>query len=311
MAISSVEVNNFLVFRGAFSVDFCPGVNVIIGGNGTGKTTMMKIMYFNTESRIITAGQTDEIYAELYITNDDSVEVYFQGKLDGLDYKFCSTPEEGYQAVYIPEKDMLSNAKGLPETWEYGDSDFSQIDIDIIKKARILAKKPKQALYLKICNLIGGEPKSEGESFFMKRDDLKTPIHFSHEASGYRKLGLLALLIRNEQIKPGSVLFWDEPENSLNPEIVPVLVGILLELAQNGVQIFVTTHDYNLARYFDVRKNKDIPVMFHNFSKDDKGYISCVSSVEYIKISHNLLESSSADLFKAVVADALEVDDDE
>ena len=51
--------------------------------------------------------------------------------------------------------------------------------------------------------------------------------------------------------------------------------------------------------------------MFHNFLKDDSGHISCVSSEEYVKIPHNLLESSSADLFKAVVADALEVDDNE
>ena len=131
------------------------------------------------------------------------------------------------------------------------------------------------------------------------------------EASGYKKLGLLWKLLRNGLLESGSILFWDEPENSLNPELIPILVDILLELTQSGVQIFIATHDYNLARYFDVRKDKGIPVMFNNLSITDGGQIICNSSVEYLKLPDNLLETASADLFKAVVADAMEVQDNE
>jgi hypothetical protein len=42
----------------------------------------------------------------------------------------------GGSGTYIPEKDMLSNSKGLPETVEYGKLQFSQCDIDIIKLLR-------------------------------------------------------------------------------------------------------------------------------------------------------------------------------
>ena len=45
MAIKRIEVKDFLVFKGEFTVDFCPGVNVIIGGNATGKTTLLKALY--------------------------------------------------------------------------------------------------------------------------------------------------------------------------------------------------------------------------------------------------------------------------
>jgi predicted ATP-dependent endonuclease of OLD family len=45
MAIKRIEIKDFLVFRGEFAVDFNPGVNVLIGENGTGKTTLLKIMY--------------------------------------------------------------------------------------------------------------------------------------------------------------------------------------------------------------------------------------------------------------------------
>ena len=145
----------------------------------------------------------------------------------------------------------------------------------------------------------------------MKRANIDNPIPFSLEASGYRKLGMLAALIRNEQIKSGTVLLWDEPENSLNPELVPVLIDILLELSANGVQIFVATHDYIIARYLDVRKNKDIPVLFHILSKKDNGQILCRSSQEYTELPDNSLEKANENLFEAVVSNAMGVDDDE
>jgi recombinational DNA repair ATPase RecF len=40
-----MKLKDFLVFKGEFTADFCPGVNVLIGGNGTGKTTLMKTAY--------------------------------------------------------------------------------------------------------------------------------------------------------------------------------------------------------------------------------------------------------------------------
>jgi hypothetical protein len=38
-AIIGAEINDFLAFKGKFTVDFC------LGANGTGKTTLIKVMY--------------------------------------------------------------------------------------------------------------------------------------------------------------------------------------------------------------------------------------------------------------------------
>ena len=73
------------------------------------------------------------------------------------------------------------------------------------KKARVLAHGPEQPLYRKICGIIGGEPVNDGQSFFMKREERGKSIPFSLEVSGYRKFGLLATVIRNEQIKNGTI----------------------------------------------------------------------------------------------------------
>ena len=68
-----------------------------------------------------------------------------------------------------------------------------------------------------------------------------------------RKLALLWLLIRNDVIRPGSVLFWDEPETNLNPKLFGVLMEVLLALQRNGVQIFLATHDYVILKELDLR----------------------------------------------------------
>jgi predicted ATP-dependent endonuclease of OLD family len=278
MAIKRVEIKDFLVFKGKFAMDFCHGVNVFIGSNGTGKTTLLKALYAGTQMSSsdfifgITDMQTEYENAKAKVIFADGrtmdVGIYTTMEL------FCALKQNSiskkWSAVYIPEKDMLSNAKGLPETVKYNKdkAQYTQTEIEIIEKARVRISGPEQPLYRKICDLIQAEPENDGESFFMRRAGIKKPIPFSSEASGYRKFGLLATLIRNEQIKPDSALFWDEPENSLNPELIPMLVDIILELARDGVQVFIATHSELLANYFLVNRKKSDEVMFYSLYKN-------------------------------------------
>ena len=324
MAISRVKINDFLVFKGNFEAKFCSGVNVIIGGNGTGKTTVMKVMYaskdiagnrpfalesvnlgeyFNTTMMMkvfddwsnVRFFNNDIFYKSEeeigFETNDD----YYEG-LNNLDPQIVVECNGGYSdTVFIPSMEILSHAKGLLALYHDREISFDKAEINLLVKAEKGAKREVSNLanriLSKLSSIMGGEIVYKNGDFFVDRKGIGE-IKFSLEASGYRKLGLLWKLLRNGIFEKDSILFWDELENSLNPEIVPVLVDILLELTQSGVQIFIATHDYNLARYFDVRKNKDIPVMFHNFSKDNDGQISCVSSGEYMKIPNNLMETT-------------------
>ena len=308
MSITGVRIKDLSVFSGLFKLSFGngKGVNILIGENGTGKTTLLKCLHLN--SVVHMEGSSDNVARIVNTPMDEFHETPNLPKavifvLGNSDYK---------DSVYIPEKDLLSNAKGLPESAMFGKAQFSMYEIGVILKARVLANAPEQPLYRRICEIIGGEPQHDGQSFYMKRQNVDEPIDFFHEASGFRKLALLALLIRNEQIKSGTVLLWDEPENSLNPELLPKLVEILLELAQNGVQIFIATHDYNLVRHFDVRKNKGIPVLYHNLTKQaGNGQITCKSYAKYTEMSDNLLERANENLFEAVVLDVMGDENDE
>jgi len=44
MKINKAHIENFTVFQRQ-DLEFCPGVNVIIGANGTGKSHLLKILY--------------------------------------------------------------------------------------------------------------------------------------------------------------------------------------------------------------------------------------------------------------------------
>ena len=49
MALTRVELENFTAFR-SLKLDLCPGINVLVGANGTGKTHLMKVCYAACES---------------------------------------------------------------------------------------------------------------------------------------------------------------------------------------------------------------------------------------------------------------------
>jgi AAA15 family ATPase/GTPase len=308
-------------------------VNVLIGANATGKTTLLKIMYGLCEGtkakmtplHLFSYFGKNVLQMKMKIGESINLLTHFYGKVkcvlangtevvaDGGELIYGGEPTS---SVFIPEYDLLSHSFSLPETVKHGNLNFNQCEVDIIEKARVVPDSPKQLLVEKIEKIISGVPfldEKDGQSFKIQREGIADPIPFSLEASGFRKFALIALLVRNEQIKSGSVLFWDEPENSLNPELMPVLVEILLELQRNGVQIFIATHSYNLARWFDVKRDseKGDEVTFYNLSKSDNGSIECVSATEYTKLPESILDIADEKLFKAVVADAMGVQEDE
>ena len=310
-AITSVKIKDYLVFKGEFSAEFCPGINVLIGANGTGKTTLLKLIYLvKYESGRKQSNSKSPLYTkELAIAEALPSYDLAENSLSHTEALVFSATDDPMNPVYIPEKDMLSNAKGLPETVEYGKLQFEITDIAIIKQARVASSVPEQPLYRKICEVIGGTPENDGESFFMKRDNVDEPIPFALEASGHRKLGLLATLIRNEQIKSGTVLFWDEPENSLNPELIPTLVNILFELQRGGVQIFIATHSKMLANEFSISRKDNDEVKFFSLYKSEDGSIKADTDSRFDLLKPNKLTQASVEQYEREIERGLGCND--
>ena len=131
-------------------------------------------------------------------------------------------------------------------------------------------------------------------------------IEFTLLAEGFRKLGLLWLLIRNGVLSEGSVLFWDEPETNLNPKLYRLLMHVLLELQRNGVQIFLATHDYIILKELDLQKTDADKVAFHSLHHSETdGEIVCHTSRDYLGIHPNAISEAFSDVYDRVVERSL------
>ncbi len=276
----------------AFKLDFSDGINVLIGENGTGKTTLLKMIYAATQWSIekTDVGKTDKFYKFFSNNLSDSDLLKNEGHKEDCSYFKVSDGEHQFQysliqkgffnyedwlglniqSVMIPTTEMLSHSKGFLALNSKYKMPFDGTQVDIIVNASLPEARNvpdyMQAILDRISDAIDGEVIQEDDVFYVVKKDGRK-IDFSLEAEGIRKLALLWKLIRNGLLEKGTILLWDEPESNLNPELFPLVAGILLELQKNGIQIFVATHSYNFAKYLEILRTEEKQVMFHNLYK--------------------------------------------
>ncbi|MCP5052227.1 MAG: ATP-binding protein [bacterium] len=131
-------------------------------------------------------------------------------------------------------------------------------------------------------------------------------LEFSLLAEGMRKLALLWILIQNGTLLEGSVLFWDEPETNLNPNVMRIAVEILLELQRMGVQVFIATHDYVTLKEFELQTEKKDDVVYHGLSRDpETREIQIQSTDSYLRLDSNAISDTFGDLYDRDMARAL------
>jgi len=119
-------------------------------------------------------------------------------------------------------------------------------------------------------------------------------------------LGLLWVLVQNGTLLSGSVLFWDEPEANLNPQLLKTIVKILLELQRMGVQIFIATHDYVLLKEFDLQAMQSDKILFHSlFRNDQTEEIEIKNTHNYLEIHPNSIDDAYADLIDGEISKSM------
>ena len=145
----------------------------------------------------------------------------------------------------------------------------------------------------------------EKEHFYLKPGN-QARLEFNLVAEGLRKIALLWQLIKNGTLENGSVLFWDEPEANLNPKHIPTIVDMLLMLQREGVQVFVSTHDYFLAKYFDVRKQESDQVMYHSLYKDSDKKVVVEQNPHFKDLSNNTILDTFLSLYHEEMRKAMD-----
>ena len=316
MAIKRVSIENFTVFD-KLEIDFCDGINIFIGENGTGKTHLLKLLYATqTLHSSNYLYKPTELFGNgfsvqnccLYINGESSpwTLTIQQGIVQKTESHIQVDIDVKSSSVFIPAKEVLSMSNITRIAEEYKSALNLDVTLtDIIDKAQNMVPDTISEFALDIAQRI--EKRIEGIVFFDDKEktfwihkDSGSKIPFSSEAEGYRKLGLLWQLVMNKSIKEGTVLLWDEPEANLSRINTPDLVDILFELSRRNVQVFLATHDYNLMKYFSVKKNGSSEVAFFNLYKTGSR-VAYEREDDYDLLEHNSIIDANTRLLEAEI----------
>lgn len=334
MPLTRVELECFTAFT-HLNLEVSPGINVLIGANGTGKTHLMKVCYAACDVSksgipfseklvrvMLPSGGTPGRLVQRSVGNRSGTATVHRG-----DVKLAATfsrrsrklPSGGkdagrwasnpIQSVYIPVKEMLANAPGFRSLYAEREIHFEEIYKDILDRAylpklRGPIDQSRKNLLRSLQDMIGGSVTVSKEEFFLRNRSRN--LEFMLLAEGIRKLGLLWLLIQNGTLEASSTLFWDEPEANMNPSLIGKLMNFLLELQRDGVQVFIATHSYVVAKELDLRTKAGDDVMFHSLhqGKDNEGIVC--STVDNIhNINPNLIGDTFTDLYDREVRRSL------
>lgn len=332
MAFSHITVENFTVFE-KLDLRLSPGINVLIGENGMGKTHIMKLLYsagkavrrdisFSHKvlsvflpddsgiSRLVSRRKGIDNASVTVYTDTCSLSMRFNKKTAKWNAEVLGEPnwEEqlaGQNFVFIPAKEILSNGWHFEAAVRMGNVEFDDTYVDVVSAAKIdLGGDDKsQKKYLDILQkATSGKVELEKDRFYLKKGPSR--LEFSLVAEGIRKLALLWQLIKNGALECGDVLFWDEPEANLNPKYIPVVAEILLELQRDGIQVFVSTHDYFLSKYFEIRRQKDDAILYHSlYSAGDT--VLCESQARLDQLEHNVIQDIFIQMYREEIEKAM------
>ena len=335
MTLTKVRLERFTAFE-HLELDLSPGINVLVGANGTGKTHLMKVCYAACE-----ASKTGESFTEKLLRvflpsrrghrrlvkrrrgvsqatvevlrGEQSLSASFSNRATNQRYRVVrqdrSWADSRVESVYIPVKEMLANAPGFRSLYSNREVHFESVYADILDRAFLppLRQRPStfRPLLRELQGALEGRVSVRNEEFYL--NSRKGVFEFSLLAEGLRKLGLLWLLIQNGTLTDGSVLFWDEPETNLNPKLYRLVMRVLLVLQRNGVQIFLATHDYLILKELDLQMTDEDEVAFHSlYHSETDGELVCNTSKDYLGIHPNAIADAFADIYDRVVERSLD-----
>ncbi|WP_431102091.1 AAA family ATPase [Roseateles noduli] len=328
--LDAIKLERFTAFE-QLNLRFSPGLNIFVGENGCGKTHLLKLVYAACDvstSQKSFAEKLNRVFlpsgeqigrlvqrrsSSSTCTVDVTRSVQVDGQSKSLSLRLSMsnhTKEPGkatvsgahkqwqehpLTSVYIPVKDMMANAPGFRSLYSLRHIHFEEVYADIIDRAFLgTLKGPTDMDRKRLLDILqqsmDGKVVTRNEEFFLKSP--QGELEFTLLAEGIRKLGLLWVLIQNGTLLDGSVLLWDEPEANLNPKLMKTVVQILIELQRLGVQVFVTSHNYNLLKEFDLQLQPEDQVQFHSLFRDEQRKVNVASFADYDLLEPNVIDET-------------------
>jgi len=323
MSIARLELKDFTVFKQA-AFEFCPGINVLMGENGTGKSHVLKAMYaalrgstdkeprdLDSSALIRKLGavlrpqvlrdllrrgtETDEWVIRLWNARDEHLSLqWIDGDPAAADW---AVPGHVPRTLFVPPRETLAMYNGFVAAYEGRELDFDETYYDICKALGATRLRGGRAeavapLLDPLERILGGKVLLKGNHFYVQQGDAETEAHLL--AEGLRKIACLAYLVANGALTRDTVVFWDEPEASLNSRLVVQVVEFVRALARAGVQVFVASHDFlllhRLSQPAEHALDPDVPIRFFSLYRPRSGApVEVETGATLADIEHNAI----------------------
>lgn len=296
--IKSVKTNNFTVLPNAV-MNFVPGVNVIIAENGMGKTHLLKLLYtleqsiddpnglskmergLNLSEKLIENFRPDALghlvrhrlgrgkaEAEVTHENGSGIRCSFSNAAKKVSLTQLTVDPACGQPIFLPAREMATLCPwfvGLYDnyhvqfegTWR---STCSLLSAPVKKGERTA---DMSRLLVPLEKALGGTVESDPVTGQLLLRTAEGTLEMALVAEGLRKIVTLIRLICTGALQSGATLFWDEPEANLNPKYIRIIAECIMELAHQGVQVFVASHSVFLIRELNLLQQamKEAPMV--------------------------------------------------
>jgi len=234
-------------------------INLVIGGNGSGKTFLLKAIYSSlrtledykrgNEQRSASEILADKLYwtyqAEKIgdlVRKGADAPLSSALSIDGSDFSYSfgkdtskqisslenHVPPRDSNSIFLPAKEVLSLhpiiLKSREQDKVFG---FDDTYFDLAKALRYTRPSGKK-----------GGKNIKGRHKF--------PIGVT--AEGIKKIAILDTLLGNRYLDTNSVVLIDEPESALHPAAISQLLDIVAMLAERGIQFFMASHSYFVVK---------------------------------------------------------------
>ena len=206
--------------------------------------------------------------------NNQIVKVFYDEKNPFIsDATYIESP------LYVHLADAIMAAKTWRET--EGRTSFASMPIvpshikDMVEKVVWASQQPDRLISSKINmnDITGGKMDYDTTSHQLVFKEGNNSFTTVNVASGIKSLSIVQLLENTKIIGPERLLIWDEPENHLHPEWQVRFAEKLVNLANSGIPILVTTHSpyfLQAIRYYSAIEKMSKYTNFYTPEEDEK-----------------------------------------